>query len=320
MNPLQSSVDAIHRIATSIQNGELQASTRKEIELVMSQLNVLENAPPHLKRSEFRSPYGEEIEIPNPAAHPNAVLERIIDESDLLPVWFLEQGVKMQRSVARVVLTKPHTVDNTPFFPGTGWATGFMVSPNLLLTNHHVIPDIDFAKKLRFQFNFQLGSDGSEQPSDSFFPSTNGIFRTNVALDYTLIQLQQKESSTSGASIAAGERWGFIQLNEKPTFRKNQRFNIVQHPAGRRKEIALQNNRLLRLCENVVFYGTDTEPGSSGSPVFDNLWQIIAIHHAGGEQSTNGEFVNNAGIRIDKIVEDLRAHFAGEAVLAELGI
>ncbi len=107
---------------------------------------------------------------------------------------------------------------------------------------------------------------------------------------------------------------------KKPIFREDQRFNIIQHPAGRRKEIAVQNNQVSKLFENAVLYKTDTEPGSSGSPVFDNLWQIVALHHSGGQKDSKGNFINNAGIRIDKIVKDLQVHFAGQSVLTELDI
>ena len=104
---------------------------------------------------------------------------------------------------------------------------------------------------------------------------------------------------------------------------KDQHLNIVQHPRGRRKEVALQDNRITKIFTNVVHYTTDTEPGSSGSPVFSNAWDLIALHHAAGEKQ-NGQWISNEGIRVDKIVADLRSHFggspSGNAVLTELGI
>lgn len=298
-------------------------STGGEIELLTSQLKALQKPPPMLKEKDFKYPKGDEVPIPKPADDPAAVFERVVDESDFLPVWFLEQGSQIQHSIARVVLTKPHNIGGFTFPPGTGWATGFMVSPNLFLTNNHVIPDEAFAKKIRMQFNYQLGADGTEQPTESFFPAESDVFWTNVALDYTLIRLQPLQSASDGERKAAGKRWGFIQLNDSPTFREEQHFNIIQHPSGRRKEVALQDNEIAKLFSNVVLYKADTEPGSSGSPVFDNLWQLVALHHAGGEQDASGQFVNNEGIRTDRIVEDLRDHFAGgpdAGVLAELGI
>ncbi len=318
-------LDVLRGTASSLAESVTRLSAGGEIELLTSQLNALRQPPPTLREKDFKYPKGDEVLIPTAGNDPSAVFERIIDEADFLPVWFLEQGAQIQRSIARVVLTKPHTSGGFTFPPGTGWATGFMVSRSLFLTNNHVIPDEAFAKKIRMQFNFQLGPDGTEQLSESFLPTENDVFRTNVRLDYTLIRLQPLQSAPDRAPKFPGDRWGFIQLNDSPMFREKQHFNIIQHPDGRRKEVSLQDNEIDKLFTNFVLYKADTEPGSSGSPVFDNLWQLVALHHAGGERDASGQFVNNEGIRIDKIVDDLREHFssgpnADPSVLTELGI
>lgn len=303
------------------------ASLGGEIALLASGLESMSQRPPTLSTKDFDNPGDQEELSPSEDGSASALFERIIDESELLPVYFLEQGARVQRSVARVVLRRAHTIDGHTFPAGTGWATGFLVAPSLFLTNNHVIPDEAFSRKIRIQFNFQLGPDGSEQPTESYLPDAADVFRTNRLLDYTLIRLrpnQMVEDPVAGTgSVEPGQRWGFIPLNPDPVFRQGQHFNVIQHPSGRRKEVALQNNEVESLFSNVVRYQTDTEPGSSGSPVFDNLWQLVALHHAGGEQDQDGKWINNEGIRGDRIIEDLREHFRGgerEAVLSELGI
>ncbi|MEM7131940.1 MAG: serine protease [Chloroflexota bacterium] len=280
-----------------------------------------EMLPPSLKTTEFTYPIGEEEPLPDPSSDGSSGFERLIDENDLLPAWFLERGAVVQRAIARVVLAQPHTINNHTFPPGTGWATGFMVSPSLFLTNNHVIHNKEFATKVRMQFNYQLGPDGLELPTQSFFPIVDSAFHTNAALDYTLIRLQP--TTDGDATVLPGERWGMIKLNPRPVFRKDQHFNIIQHPKGRRKEISVQDNEIDKLFTNITRYKSDTEQGSSGSPVFDNLWQLVALHHAGGDRDATGKWLNNEGIRIDRIVEDLRSHFGnpvGQAVLEELSI
>lgn len=121
--------------------------------------------------------------------------------------------------------------------------------------------------------------------------------------------------------IAPGTRWGKLQL---PTsgiaYAVDEHINVVQHPAGRRKEVAVQQNRLTNIYANHVRYTTDTEPGSSGSPVFNNGWDLLAIHHAGGEYS-DGKWKNNQGVRIDRIVADIQAnHGTGSWVRNQLAI
>ncbi len=88
--------------------------------------------------------------------------------------------------------------------------------------------------------------------------------------------------------------------------------NIIQHPAGRAKEISLQNNFVEYIDGNVVQYVTSTFNGSSGSPVFNDEWEVVALHHAGGdisEPTTQRRYFRNEGITIGKILADLPPEF-----------
>lgn len=140
---------------------------------------------------------------------------------------------------------------------------------------------------------------------------------------------QQPLMSLRRVKMMAGIRWGFIPLPHEVMYagpadgRHGQHVNIIQHPKARRKEVALQDNTITNIYDKRVRYRTDTEPGSSGSPVFNNAWDLIAIHHAAGD-NRDGVWLNNEGMRLDCIVDELRAHFSetlhGQAVLTELGI
>ena len=62
--------------------------------------------------------------------------------------------------------------------------------------------------------------------------------------------------------------------------------------------------------EGRVQYLTDTLPGSSGSPVFDKDWRLVALHHSGGwitEPGSKETFYRNEGIHVDRVGEVLRA-------------
>ena len=84
----------------------------------------------------------------------------------------------------------------------------------------------------------------------------------------------------------AGEEWGHLQLSHPLVYAGpsgddlGEHVNIIQHPNGRRKEVAVQRNNITNVYANAARYTTDTEPGSSGSPVFNNAWDLILIHHA----------------------------------------
>ncbi len=278
-------------------------------------------------------------------------IERIIGVNNLLPVHFLEEGAVVQRAVARVTLKQAYS--GLP--AGSGWATGFMVSPSLFLTNNHVIPDKAFAAKVEAQFLYQYDYLGNLQAVDAYQFDPDSVFRTNATLDYTLIRMKKRcrldllrpadTLITNGEAPTvidpgglrpidpiipppriwwlcrhAGDVHGYIQLRDSLSYAVNQHLNIIQHPSGRHKEVALQQNQITNIYTNHIRYTTDTEPGSSGSPVFNNAWDLVTLHHAGGEFS-GGVWINNQGVRIDKIVADMRAHFgAGHSVLTELGL
>ena len=58
-------------------------------------------------------------------------------------------------------------------------------------------------------------------------------------------------------------------------------------------------------------YLTDTQPGSSGSPVFNAAGRLIGLHRAGGvPQTVTGKvpMIKNHGIRIPRIVAGLKAN------------
>jgi endonuclease G len=59
----------------------------------------------------------------------------------------------------------------------------------------------------------------------------------------------------------------------------NEAVSIVQHPEGADKQIALRNNHILGVMDDFIHYTTDTKTGSSGAPVFNDQWQVVALHH-----------------------------------------
>ncbi len=281
-----------------------------------------------------------------------AIIERLIEANNLLPVHFLTEGADLQGAVGKVIVSPP------------GWVgTGFMVSPTLLMTNNHVLRNETDAANARVKFNFQLDHNGNDQDVDEYHADPDAFFLTDSALDYSLVRLKPKtrirriargprvpvsgraaavESAGDDHSefgidevgparrlppvwlIHAGDKWGFIPLRASVLYAPGQRLNVVQHPKGRRKEIALQSNTVTNIFSNHVRYSTDTEPGSSGSPVLNNAWDLVALHHAAGSKDSSGNWQDNQGVRVDKIAADIRSSLQGsadgQAVLAELGI
>lgn len=83
---------------------------------------------------------------------------------------------------------------------------------------------------------------------------------------------------------------------------------VIGHPGG--GGLSLSVNELLDHQAPKIHYRTATEGGSSGSPVFNEEWRLIGIHHAGGEavpklNNNPGTYQANEGIWIQEIAKAL---------------
>ncbi|WP_306747897.1 trypsin-like serine peptidase [Saccharothrix yanglingensis] len=88
---------------------------------------------------------------------------------------------------------------------------------------------------------------------------------------------------------------------------------VIGHPRGREQVmLSVQDNRLLDADDTRLHYRTPTEEGSSGSPVFDRQWDLIAVHHAGGTRMARlngrpGLYPANEGVWFDRVRQELAA-------------
>lgn len=82
------------------------------------------------------------------------VLEKIIGENTLRPIAFLQQGLQVSRAIAYLEVSSA---------TGKWCGTGFLISPNLLLTNHHVLPEQSLVAQTMFRFNYQLDARGNPE-------------------------------------------------------------------------------------------------------------------------------------------------------------
>lgn len=222
------------------------------------------------------------------------VLERIIGTDDLIGVRYLEAGALAANAVARISVREANG-------RLSGYGTGSLVSPDLVLTNNHVLPAADVAAASIVEFDHQDGLDGRPLESVRFPLDPERFFLTDEQLDATLVAVR-----APGADLA---RFGFNPLIESEGKAIVGDFlTIVQHPGGEKKQVALRESRLVDVLDLFLHYETDTEPGSSGSPVFNDQWEIIALHHASVPAPEHGELggIVNEGIRVSRLVKLFR--------------
>lgn len=211
--------------------------------------------------------------------------EKLHLKNNLLPAAFLRRGAAQCDTVCRIVIRSATGV--------LGYGTGFLVGPGVILTNNHVLNSKGVAVTSTAEFFFEEGRDpvvAALRP-DAFF-------LTSAALDYTFV----------GCAIDNEELKRVVpaKISRNPAVvAKGEMINIIQHPEGRRKEVAVHDNEVTAVLEKVIRYRTDTQPGSSGSMACNREWQLVALHHAGWEEA--GGAATNEGVRIAAIVLDLVA-------------
>jgi hypothetical protein len=227
-------------------------------------------------------------------------LERTIREkSPYLDVeMFRTRLAELENQVCRIEVVTPK---------GTVYGTGFLVAPNLVMTNHHVMDQVIAGKvqptacTLRFDYKRTSSATVSEGTTvkladdwlvDSSPPSEidlkpepkPGVPATNE-LDYALVRVAGepgKEASGCGADPKAPPR-GWIALAEVDPPAADSPLLILQHPDSAPLKLALDMSGVIGQNSNGtrLQYRVNTEGGSSGAPCFTPDWKLVALHHSG---------------------------------------
>jgi hypothetical protein len=278
-----------------------------------------------LRAALLRSPDGRLEMTPGQLQHTTAALdnpgprlERVFGTAGLQTLSWLRTGMERARSVA--LIRGPG---------GRGIGTGFLVRGRdlhptlgdelLVVTNAHVVSE--------------LQDDGGIEPDQAMITfeaqnSTAGLQPSyRVAkllwnspkqhLDASVLRLDPTVAGIAPCPIA----------KSLPALNNDQRVYIIGHPKGGELSFSLQDNELLdhegppagtpsqpERC--LIHYRAPTEPGSSGSPVFNQApdWQVIALHHAGGEyvrklNGQSGTYAANEAIWIQSIAKAMANGF-----------
>lgn len=239
--------------------------------------------------------------------------EEIVHRDDTVPFEFLRGGEVAGGSVARIkVLPYRAGAPLQPNgFPHSG--TGWLIAPDLLVTNHHVVnartrsatdrgvvepADLQLqAQNSRSRFDY--GADDTETEE----VAASGLVAWDEELDYAILRL-------TGQPPRAALR---VATEPLTVAQEPVAVNIIQHPGGQPKRVALRNNLVYEANENDVRYFTDTRGGSSGSPVFTDDWQVVALHRGTRRvedvsfQGKSTAFVN-VGTQMSSVLRHLREH------------
>jgi len=203
---------------------------------------------------------------------------------------------------------------------GHGAGTGFLVGPDAVLTNQHVveraITGADPHQVITCRFDYKVGEAGdviaagqvvdlahadNEWLIDSapysaidIEPDPKSADPAPGELDYALLRLATRfGDQPTGGSEGEGEPRSWLKLDATPIdFAHVSTIGILQHPNSEPLKLALgmEQDITANGAGNRIRYKVPTLPGSSGSPVFDSDWRLIALHHAGDPSTIKPEF------------------------------
>lgn len=216
----------------------------------------------------------------------------VAGQPTFVDVSFLSIGIERAKGVCRLAT----------HFPGEGSGTAFRVGARHLLTNHHVLFNHDDGDKkvtaVDAWFDYQTDERG--KLVDGFPQLTCAIesIKGEKGEDWAIVETAEDIPDT----------FPILGLVDGRVPEIDDRVYIIQHPYGLPKKVAFQHNLVRAVFEDRFQYWTDTDIGSSGSPVFDEQWRVVGLHHFSVKApETDRISVRNQGRRIDRVVARIRA-------------
>ena len=258
--------------------------------------------------------------------------ERAIGKNDSVYSNFVELLMDAKEKVGRILVKNENNL--------VGYATGFMVSPRLMLTNWHVFQNPGDAAHSEVQFGYELDVFGKEKPATAFSFCPDEFFYSNQNLDYCFVAV----NPTSRDSSLELSKISYLYLDPqkgKLGEENKESLNIIHHPDGDFKQLSIRENLFTKITPTTIWYKADTAQGSSGGPVFNDQWQVVALHHLGiADKNDKGEYIDkygnpvpyiggriqeskvnwiaNEGIRTSAILEDIFSAFPNDKFIAAL--
>jgi V8-like Glu-specific endopeptidase len=214
-------------------------------------------------------------------------------QETFLEMSFLHKGLRAATSVAHLrTVTRGDRCYR---------GTGFLVAPDTILTNYHVLHDLRVdgspVKQVDIWFNHEQDETGRPRLVDPYEGDVETI-AGDTEHDWAILR----------SLTPVKKEYEMLSIRPSRPVSVSDFVYIIQHPEGRTKKIGLLHNQVVHVTRDRVQYLTDTLPGSSGAPVFNDEWQVVALHHRGIEGDVSrGEPGRNQGIHIDRVVEGLRA-------------
>jgi len=187
-------------------------------------------------------------------------------------------------------------------FTNGGRCTGFLVSDNVLMTNHHCIGSARDVVGMKVFMKHEKGQSKSQYGEIK----CTQFIGNNSALDFALVKCDG----------APGQQYGKVVL-ESNQATDGEDVYVVHQNCDYYTNYNCDWNKKFSLgkvteVSDMVSHNADTLGGSSGSPIFsEDSNKVIAIHNSGYGGNWQGRGIKNMGVPMSKIVPYIEANFPG---------
>ena len=186
--------------------------------------------------------------------------------------------------------------------------SGFLVGPDAVLTNHHVVATaLDQPAELSFVFDYARAASGAIHPGvafagrqllawspnrpDSQWSDPASAEPGEDELDFALVALTEPAGARGLGGTTQGRSRGWLEVSPVAhDFAGARGLAILQHPLGDPVKLALDfadHGRLTSSAARRVRYTVPTQGGSSGSPVLHAESLALVALHQGGRSDFN---------------------------------
>lgn len=250
---------------------------------------------------------------------PEIQRELNIGRDEKLSINFAEVAMRTASSVFKIMIHRhfdntPNTLDGSK--PDISTGTAWVLGPGIGITNYHVFEARLPSETKTTQGDFDLQVTTATLVADYFDENrpqegpvlgSNAFITANPQLDYAIFKLPEPLDDRQPLQPV---RIPIRQSNEAP---RRSRVNVIQHPGGLPMKLAIRNNYILAGSDEELTYLSDTESGSSGSPVLNDNWQVAALH-IGGRENDQLNFTlldkpikhENIGVAIHAVLADIK--------------
>jgi V8-like Glu-specific endopeptidase len=235
-------------------------------------------------------------------------LEKVFGDDSFKTYKWYTTGVDRCQAVARIGRDS-----------SKGFGTGFLLKGSalhpsfknelVLLTNAHVVSDDPAESALRSHEAVIIFE--TLNPAEEFKVGKISWSSPSNKLDATVIRFSKEDHKKLLKLTKDIKLYPLSKFLPTADPENAQKIYIIGHPAGGTLQLSFQDNILLDHEDPKIHYRTPTEGGSSGSPVFNQQWELIGLHHAGGWDmpclnGKGGTYEANEGIWIEAIKKSIK--------------